>query len=61
MYPWYIAEEWWLLADGSESCTPENRASVMEYVVGPVQFEFITNYSTVPDTGIVGPNYDPIY
>ncbi len=47
--------------DGNESCTPENRASVMEYVVGPVQFEFITNYSTVSDTGIVGPNYNPIY
>ncbi len=51
MYTWYSAPDWWLLGD--HSCTPENRASVMEYALGPIQFEFITNYSAVADTGIV--------
>lgn len=53
MYTWYSAREWWNLDNRTHKCTPEERASVMRYVLGPTQFEFISNYSTVPATGIV--------
>ncbi len=55
MYAWYN-EEWWLLGDdGDHACTPEQRNSVMEYVLGPLNYEFIMDESAVAETGIVSP------
>lgn len=36
-----------------DSCTAEERSSVMNYVLGPNDYDLITNYSAVTDTGIV--------
>ncbi len=53
MYPWYVTKEWWLVPDPQHSCTPEQRNSVVPYIMGPVDYDLITNHSVVADTGIV--------
>ncbi len=54
MHPWYGTAEWWLGNLGNLSCTPAERNSVMSYVVGPANYDLITDFRAVADTGIVG-------
>ncbi len=37
----------------NHTCTVEQREEVMEYALGPIHFDFISNYSMEVDTGIV--------
>ena len=53
MYPRYSIPNWWLRDIGGSSCTPDERNSVMAYVMGPTNYDLIANYSAVADTGIV--------
>lgn len=53
MYPRYNSPTWW--ADIDDNCPPEERNRVMDYVMGPIDYDLITDYSAITDTGIVSP------
>ena len=53
-YGWYV-DEWWIgPAYSSEyNCTAEERATVLQYTLAPVQREYPADFDTVTETGIV--------
>ncbi len=53
MYPWVAPKEWWLVSDPRHSCTAEQRNSVVPYIMGPVDYDLITDHSVLADTGFV--------
>ena len=49
----FVPLTWYKLNEEGGRCPLEYRKSVLPYVIGPLQFEWIKNYSAVADTGIV--------
>lgn len=59
-YGWY-SNGWWVGpgSDGQFNCSTEERASVLQYTMGPIQQEFFTEATqhVVTETGLVGVAY----
>ena len=51
-YGWY-AEKWFAEEVQGDDCTPAQRKSVLQHTLAVHQDEFLTNLSTITDTGIV--------
>lgn len=49
---WYDAE-WWVGDDSSLGCSQKEREEVLDNTLIAWQFNFITNYTSVADSGIV--------
>ena len=52
---WY-SNQWWTKPSDDydlSGCTPAQRERVLQYSLGALEFDFISNYSIVADTGIV--------
>lgn len=59
---WY-APQWWVGTDEEQEkvlaefgCNAAQRESVLPYTLSPLQSEFITDFTTVVDSGIVSNN-----
>jgi len=50
LYPAWYGDGWY---DSDVQCTAQQKASVLPYSLGVQIFEFIANYSTVAESGIV--------